>query len=234
MPLLKTWWMDSVNNYGDILTPYIFDKLGINYEKATRHEANCIAIGSIARFAKPKMTVLGSGFIRFADEVEPKADYKFVRGPLTRKKILDAGGKCPAIYGDLACILPHFIEPSAKKIKVGVLPHHIDYKAVKNVYRREKIINIENDDIEVVTKNITSCEKIITSSLHGLIVAHAYGIPAAWVKFSDNLAGDGFKFYDYFASIDQEPIKSTLRQPVFTTGKINDANILKIMSKFTK
>jgi pyruvyltransferase len=234
MRLLKTWWMDGVNNYGDILTPYIFDKLGINYVKAEKYQANCIAIGSIAKFAKPRMTVLGSGFIRRADKAEPKADYKFVRGPLTRQKIIDAGGKCPEIYGDLACVLPKLILPNEKKVKIGILPHHVDYEAVKRIYRGEKIIKIDNADVEVTTKNITACEKIITSSLHGLIVAHAYGIPAAWVKFSDNLAGDGFKFYDYFASINQEAVRSTIRRPVYTLGKIDDTQILQIMKKYKK
>jgi len=32
-------------------------------------------------------------------------------------------------------------------------------------------------------------------------VAHAYGIPAVWVKFSNKLFGDNIKFYDYFASV---------------------------------
>lgn len=222
--------MDNVNNYGDILTPYIFDKLEMNYVKARRENANCIAIGSIARFANENSIVLGSGFIRYADNVQVNADYKFVRGPLSRKKIIESGGKCPKIYGDLACILPRFIEPSAKKVKVGIVPHYIDYQEVINIYKNERIIKIENANIEEVTKNITSCEKIITSSLHGLIIAHAYGIPAAWVKFSNKLAGDGFKFHDYFESINIEAKQSTIRRPVYTLGKIDDSKILEIMN----
>jgi hypothetical protein len=37
-----------------------------------------------------------------------------------------------------------------------------------------------------------------------LIVAEAYGIPAVWVEFSDNVAGNGFKFKDYYAGTHRE------------------------------
>jgi hypothetical protein len=48
---------------------------------------------------------------------------------------------------------------------------------------------------------LTSCRRIISSSLHGIIFAHAFDIPAAWVKISPRVIGDGFKFFDYYSSI---------------------------------
>ena len=43
-----------------------------------------------------------------------------------------------------------------------------------------------------------ACEEIVTSTLHGLICAEAYGIPVTWVKYSDKICGGQLKFQDYF------------------------------------
>jgi hypothetical protein len=54
---------------------------------------------------------------------------------------------------------------------------------------------------------IASCRAILSSSLHGIIAAHAYGVPATWVKPSDRPKGDGFKFLDYWASMGRDDVK---------------------------
>jgi hypothetical protein len=41
----------------------------------------------------------------------------------------------------------------------------------------------------------------MSSSLHGLVLANAYGIGAVWLKCYDTLGGDDTKFLDYFASV---------------------------------
>jgi exopolysaccharide biosynthesis predicted pyruvyltransferase EpsI len=52
-----------------------------------------------------------------------------------------------------------------------------------------------------ILDQISSCELVVTSSLHGLICAHAYGIPTVWAKSINPLIGDNVKFYDYFQSV---------------------------------
>jgi pyruvyltransferase len=45
----------------------------------------------------------------------------------------------------------------------------------------------------------------LSSTLHGLVFAHAYGKPALWLEFGDRVLGNGFKFFDYYHSIGVQP-----------------------------
>ena len=51
---------------------------------------------------------------------------------------------------------------------------------------------------------ICSCNYIISSSLHGLILADAYGIPNLWISVSDKVKGVDCKFADYFSGVGRE------------------------------
>jgi len=103
--------------------------------------------------------------------------------------------------------MPYFYSPEIEKEhKIGIIPHYIDYKAVKSAFSDYRVINILDANPLKVIDEILKCERIITSSLHGLIIAQTYGIPAALVDTIDGkLSGDGTKFLDYFYSTGQEP-----------------------------
>jgi hypothetical protein len=64
--------------------------------------------------------------------------------------------------------------------------------------------------VESYVNQLTSCEAILSSSLHGLIIAGAYGIPAARISFGEDIGGDGTKFVDYFESV-QMPSQPVVR-----------------------
>lgn len=210
--MLKPFWFKNPPNYGDILTPYILMRLGINRRFSSRQTCNALVVGSIAKLARKGVGVYGSGFIRATDPVAVDADWHFVRGPLTREMVLKVGGKCPEIYGDLGMLMPQFIKPSPKEHDIGYIPHGVDYDAFPSDAPRVKLYH---PDIIETTRRITKCRKVVSSSLHGIIVAHAYGIPAAYVRVSDKLTGDGMKFTDYYRSVGLEPVLSTIESPVF-------------------
>jgi hypothetical protein len=113
--------------------------------------------------------------------------------------------ECPEIYGDPAMLIPQYYMPkNEKKYRLGIIPHLVDLISVLSKYSNiegVKVINL-SDGVESVCDQICECEQIISSALHGIIVSHAYGIPAGWCEFSGNVLGNGFKFEDYETTID--------------------------------
>ena len=228
----KVFWSNSRPNFGDILTPYILDYAGVKYEMVSKPEqGNAMCIGSIVHKATDGMVVLGSGVMHSKHKLNPKADYRFVRGPLTRHRVLECGGTCPTVYGDPALLLPLFCDESKKEYDVGIVPHYVDYNEIKEKYPKHKVINLSNENPLEVAREITKCRSIISTSLHGIIAAHAYGIPASWLLYSNKLKGNNIKFKDYFASVKCEThIAKDINDVKFTTGTLPTLNT--IIEKF--
>ncbi len=63
-----------------------------------------------------------------------------------------------------------------------------------------RLIDVQSS-VEDFVNQIVRCEFAASSSLHGIIISHAYGIPAVWIKFRDLPSGDDSKFHDYFLSV---------------------------------
>lgn len=204
---------DNKENYGDILGPFIVSKFSrkkivkIPYLNSRKYKflyKQYFTVGSIIKRVTTNSIVWGSGIINTNEQIK-KATFLSVRGPRTRKRLLDLGYSVPEKYGDPALLLPKFIpNKKNKKYDLGIIPHFVDYEEVKENFQYDKsvhVINLITDDVVKTTNEILECENIISSSLHGVIVSHAYKIPALWVKFSDKLSGDNVKFYDYFESV---------------------------------
>jgi len=198
-----------------MLTPFILEhyteKKPVLMDR--EYEGKILACGSIlGRALRQNDFVWGTGAMRNEEIILPKgAKIYAVRGPLTRSLIK---GKCPEVYGDPGLLLPEIYNPEVKVIKgAGLLPHFGDYNEIKKMFSGQYIINIRRPIKEVV-REIKSCKLIITSSLHGLITAEAYGILAIWTRIIKRRnykrkAGDGFKFNDYLLSTGR-----TERRPV--------------------
>lgn len=232
--VLNVFWFrrPRPGNFGDILTPLILAHYGYQVNHSMQEDADYMMIGSIAKLARPGITVLGSGAMTSGAKLDPGANWRWVRGPHTRDLVIRNGGECAEIYGDPAMLLPRIIAPAAdKKHAVGIVPHYVDYQETKDRYPDLPVINILNSDPAEVVREITQCERIISSSLHGIIAAHAYGIPAAWVEFGDRLSGDGTKFHDHYESVGLAALASTVDSPVFTTATFDDSEIHRILQQ---
>jgi len=236
MKSLNLWWSQNPipGNFGDILSPIILRKLGYNIVRTERSSSRkFMCIGSTVNFIKTDDTVWGTGIMQDSHSIEKNANYLAVRGPLTGEKV-----GCET-YGDPGLLCSHLWRmESGDKKELGIIPHYVDYKQEDT--GNHKQINILNSDPIKVIKDIVECDSIISSSLHGIVVAHSYGIPAGWWKPSDKLSGDGSKFRDYAESvgIDLMPsktynsVKMTLPDPL----KIKEVqkNLLSALSDFTR
>jgi pyruvyltransferase len=226
--ILRACWLTSPapGNFGDILTPFILAHYGYNVKHVhwnNINQADVICVGSIARIAVSGTAVLGSGIMNQKEKLCADAKWYWVRGPLTRSAVIENGGTCPDIYGDPGLLLPKiWPNKNTVKHKIGIVPHHVDYGQVKQQFPDAYVIDLVNADPQQVTDQITSCEKIISSSLHGIIAAHAYEIPAAWVKFSNKIKGDDSKFHDHYLSLGIEAQLSTVENPIFQQAKYNN------------
>ncbi|WP_051681546.1 polysaccharide pyruvyl transferase family protein [Cellulomonas sp. HZM] len=198
------WWDNHVN-FGDLLSPWLLRKMtGREVTLATKDEPAYVAVGSILGRAGDQSIVWGTG--SFGTEagarVTPHARYTAVRGPLTRAKVLHAKGRCPEVYGDPALLAPLYYLPDIKPTyEVGVIVRWSERSwAEAEVGPGVRVIDYGSGDIERVIDEMLTCKRIVTSSLHGLIVSDAYGIPSAWLA-SGTPRGGEFKFHDYFASV---------------------------------
>lgn len=190
--MIRAFWYKS-RNVGDTLTPIIVKYFtGQDVVFAERGErGKLLAIGSVMSALRNGDLVWGTGVMRETDKFLNKEKCKFlaVRGKLTEKKI----GREIGVYGDPALLLPLMYKPKIEvKHEVGYIPHCID----KITKVEGKYIDIEQDWKKVIN-DILSCKRIISSSLHGIVIAEAYGVPAEWIMGSEKILGKGFKFRDY-------------------------------------
>jgi pyruvyltransferase len=202
---IPMFWFSKVSNLGDALSSVIVAQVshGTPVLVSARCRGKLHAVGSTLSRLAPGDSVWGAGAIRDEPFVPPPGvTFHAVRGPLTRCLVK---ADVPEVYGDPAMLLPRFYRPSVeKRFEVGMVPHHKDLNAARIADPAITTIDVRSD-WRVVVDRMLECRVILSSSLHGLIVAEAYGLPAIWVKLTDNVIGDGFKFRDYFASTEREP-----------------------------
>lgn len=207
---IPAYWHRSAN-FGDALTPYILKKItgkDVVYCDSGNACNRIMVTGSILSEGNFENSIIwGNGFAWYGDRVFKPKEIWAVRGKMTKQKFEDAGVECPGVTADPAILLPELYAPDIKKkYMYGIMPHVVDFNIAAEMYSTDDVNVIDlRRPIERIIDEMLSCEKIISSSLHGLIAAHAYKIPAQWVRFSDKIIGDDFKYHDYFSSYDITP-----------------------------
>lgn len=212
------------DNFGDALSPIIVERIldgeiTVCNKRAPAGQRKFLALGSLLFAANDYDVLWGTGTNEKRSE---KSDYNFktldvraVRGPLTRQILIERYGiPCPEIYGDPALLLPYLF-PELKKQQYPTYDYVIivHYNDVNQFPKNndERIIYATEPWDEVVNKILNS-RFVISSSLHGVIVAEAFGIPARLlrvnekeplIKFQDYYLGTNRKEFSFATSIEE-------------------------------
>lgn len=208
-------YFDNVVNLGDTLSPvvceWMLNKKSLSFDKKVKKTQHLMAIGSIlGGNGFFDAVVWGSGIKSF-DQISAlgkrkyiqKLDIRSVRGPLTRDALASCGYKCPTVYGDPAVLLPYIYMADIEKThELGLILH---YSQKMQLNSDLKAIDICTDDYKKFIDELCGCKKIISSSLHGIILAESYGIPAVFLGEGRDF--EMFKYYDWYLSTGRRNVK---------------------------
>jgi hypothetical protein len=207
---LKTYYWNKKKNFGDLLGPLLLKRFAhLDSEWATPEASDIALVGSILHLLPQKYDgiIAGCGKLHEKTKIDfPYAKIVGLRGYLT------AGGlKGNYAIGDPGLLADELVPPQEKKYILGIVPHWSDitleHTETFKPYR-PKIIRVTDDPLQVIAE-IGQCEKIVSSSLHGIILADAFGIPRR-IEIPPRVIshpqdeGGLFKWHDYCSSINMK------------------------------
>lgn len=238
------WWSmkreDDFENVGDylslIICNFMLNKKEMSFEDAVDGTKHIYGVGSIIQGGAQNATIWGSG-LKHGDKdfnwiirATRRLDVRLVRGPLTREALLNNGYKCPEKYGDPALIMPLIYKPDVEKTKPYlVILHHETNLTIKD------FLSPVCEGYKSFIDELCSANLVISSSLHGIILAETYGIPA--ILLMDHETNNMFKYNDYYYSTGRKnyPIAKTVEEALtLEPAKIPDFTKLRenILSTF--
>ena len=230
MKKIKLFYFTKKANFGDELSPYLARKLHKNVVVASKWQCNALFVGSmlgrlmsnsslIVRLPSiiflPSVKVWGGGYfdLKGRENVKPfrRLDVQACRGVHTLERIKKEVGVKIAkdvVLADPGILASHFIDTSQnkKKFVLGIIPHYADKE--NELLSKIKVTNAKEIDIQLSPEKfmneLSECENVISSSLHGLIAADSLGIPNVRMHVSGKLHGGDFKYHDYYSAYGME------------------------------
>lgn len=236
---------DSHVNFGDYISHFVAkiltcNQCGLLYAKDMKPELSganhhvLALVGSIASqqaLASHKSLVhCGTGLAHDSRviNVQRNTVYKSVRGPYTWRTVTQSTKfkQTPACWGDPALSLPRFIPSQKPTGKTTLVLHYVDRVPWSRLSHEAAL------DINVIinkgpisqfldfVQDISSSAYVASSSLHGCVIAHAYGIPVLPISMSDGVIGGDHKFREYWCSVAGPSFN------MFQIRKDEDVNVL--------
>ena len=205
---LYYWRQQSFTNFGDVLSLKLLERITqkpirVYSRKPNYTEKKLLAIGSILSFATDHDVIWGTGvngkLLAKKHYLFRNLDVRAVRGPLTREFLTElCGVACPEVYGDPALLMPYFFpefqRSESPEFDYIVIPHYSEAQHFPK--ERFGYVVYPTEPWDAVVQKICNAKFVISSSLHGVIVAEAYGIPARLLRITQN--EPIFKYCDYY------------------------------------
>jgi len=204
-PAVRAYWWKGKRqpNWGDWLTPRLLCRFAhVEPEWTERGSAEIVCVGSIlGHIMGPWFTgtVLGAGKLFEDQAVPPHANILALRGPLSARGV-------PGSYalGDSGLLADELVKIHTKRYDLCIVPHWSDKSlAVDPRFTSydHVIVDPAADPLDVVL-TIAESRKVVSSSLHGLIVADALSIPRRFEATADwQNEGCFFKLRDHNAAV---------------------------------
>lgn len=106
--------------------------------------------------------------------------------------------------GDPGLLASRFYQPKNKHTKkYCLICHKLDYERLHELFGKQiDVISMATNDITGIFEIINKYEFVLSTSLHGIIFAHSFGIPAAHVELNNVGSKENFKFKDYYSVLD--------------------------------
>lgn len=210
---MKVYYWTGKKNFGDLLAPLLIKRFcHLDSELSTAAESELVMVGSILEHLDTYWhgVIAGCGFLKEDSyNLGGGAQVLAVRGPLTLKRT--GTTRKNVVLADPGLLADELVGDQDKIYDLGLVPHWTDKNLEQNpIFKKynPKIIRVDDDPLEVI-KQIGQCKKIVSSSLHGIILADAFGIPRRIEIPPRSLShphqeGGLFKWEDYSASINMK------------------------------
>lgn len=210
-PLRLAWWARPFpGNFGDWLSPLVLSQLsgrGVQYVPPTAptQSTHLVSVGSIGRFIMPRSIVVGTGVSSTDLELNTKARYVSVRGPVTAQLLRDSGGPDVESFGDPGALLSRILpvdrgQTNGRTLLVRHFKHANVPLALPEGMDETSVQMSHPGDIEELVRTLNRYDRVVTSAMHVMIACHSYGIPVALIGFEGlegAVHGTGVKYGDY-------------------------------------
>jgi pyruvyltransferase len=216
-----------VNNFGDLIGPALVERIlaARGIDQARGSVRRLLTVGSILHLAAPGDVVWGSGINGKEAYLPPDLglDVRAVRGPITHRLLREAGIAAPRVFGDPALLWSRFWPregyADGERRAVGFVPNLHDWAR----HRDDPRTIAPQGDLHTIAGQIARCDLVVATSLHGIVLAESFGIPARLVppsaepmhKYHDYYAGTGREEFRVAASVDEAVEVGGVRPPVW-------------------